>query len=146
MLDARYRGQNFEIKVNCDGLGTDALSGLLQRFHAAHTQEYSYDIAHRGIEFVSGRLRAIGVVLKAPQAKIEGGISLSAAITGTRSMYVDKARGWQDATLYQRPSLPIGVPFHGPAIVSEMSATTIMLPGQTGLVDPRGNLILEIPQ
>jgi len=146
VLDARYRGQNFEIKVGCDGLAEADLADLLTRFHAAHTQEYGYAIEGRGIEFVSARVRAIGIVPKAPQARITGGASLKAATTGSRRIYVDKRRGWHEATIYRREALPVEMQFQGPAIVTEMSATTIILPEQTGVIDPWGNLILDIPQ
>ncbi|MDF2798449.1 MAG: 5-oxoprolinase, partial [Devosia sp.] len=69
VLDARYRGQNFEVKVDCDGIGPDDLPELEERFHAAHTKEYGYAIRHRAIQFVSARLQAIGEVPKAPQAE-----------------------------------------------------------------------------
>jgi N-methylhydantoinase A len=32
----------------------------------------------------------------------------------------------------------------GPAIVNEMSATTLLLPGQTATVDAFGNIVVEI--
>jgi len=57
---------------------------------------------------------------------------------------VDRERGWRCATVYRREDLPICVPISGPAIVNEMSSTTIILPDQTGLVDSWGNLIVRI--
>jgi N-methylhydantoinase A len=144
VLDARYRGQNFEVKVPCDGLGADDLAALTARFHAAHVQEYGYAIADRGIEFVSARLQAIGEVAKAPQPTITGGRSLREAEVGARAIYVDRARGWRQATIYRREALPVGVAFAGPAIVNEMSATTIILPDQSAMVDAWGNLIVRL--
>jgi N-methylhydantoinase A len=143
VLDARYRGQNFEVRVDCDGLGPDDLSELTERFHAAHRKEYGYDIRHRAIQFVSARLQAIGEVEKAPQARIRGGESLESAQTGSRQVYIDKARGWQEAKVYWRGDLPVDTPFEGPAIVNEMSATTLILPNQRAHVDAFGNLIVE---
>ncbi len=144
VLDARYRGQNFEIKVACDGLGAADLDEVIRRFHDAHTVEYGYAIKDRGVEFVSCRIQAIGDVPKAPHAKVAGGTSLGEAVTGARSMYVDARHGWREATVYQRERLPVGRAFAGPAIVNEMSATTLILPDQTGVVDPWGNLIVTV--
>ena len=45
ILDARYRGQNFEVKVDCSGLGAGDFEKLVRRFHAAHDREYGYFIA-----------------------------------------------------------------------------------------------------
>jgi N-methylhydantoinase A len=144
VLDARYRGQNFEVKVDCQGLGPDDLAQVVERFNEAHALEYGYAIPSRAIEFVSARLQAIGEVDKAPQARIEGGTSLAAAAIGERTFYVDAAHGWRQATIYDRGRLPVGQAFQGPAIVNEMSATTIVLPGQRATVDPFGNIVVEV--
>jgi N-methylhydantoinase A len=144
MLDARYRGQNFEVKVDCDGLDAADLAQVIERFHAAHGREYGCEIRHRAVEFVSARLQAIGEVEKAPQARIAGGSLLAAAIVDRRPVYVDRRRQWRDADVYVRDKLPVGVAFAGPAIINEMSATTFILPGQTASVDPWGNLIVSL--
>jgi N-methylhydantoinase A len=144
VLDARYRGQNFEVKVTCDGLGADDLAEMQERFHAAHTREYGYAIRDRGIELVSARVQAIGDVPKAPHARIAGGASLAGARIARRPVYVDPATGWAEADVYARESLPVGVPFAGPAIVNEMSATLLLLPGQTASVDAFGNIVVEV--
>ena len=144
VLDARYRGQNFEVKVACGGLGDDDLAEVQARFHAAHTREYGYAIPDRGIELVSARVQAIGAVPQAPHARVQGGESLDAARVARRRVYVDPATGWVEADVYRREALPIGVPFTGPAIVNEMSATLLLLPGQTGSVDPFGNILVEV--
>ena len=143
MLDARYRGQNFEVRVDCTGLGPDALAEVTERFHAAHRQEYGYDIRHRDIQFVSARLQALGEVTKAPQPEIEGGGDLTAAQTGTRPVYVDARRGWCDTPVYARAALPAETEIPGPAVFNEMSTTTLILPGQFARRDRWGNLIVR---
>ncbi len=143
-LDARYRGQNFEVKVDCSGLGEDDFDAFVRRFHAAHDREYGYYIADRAIEFVSCRLQAVGEVPKPPPRRHEGGPSIAAARIGERRVYVDARHGWVTAPVYQRERLPVGVPLEGPAIVNEMSSTTVMLPGQRLVVDAHGNMILQV--
>lgn len=143
VLDARYRGQNFEVKVDCSGLGADDIEELEERFHAAHVKEYGYDIRHRAIQFVSARVQAIGAVEKAPQAEVQGGNSLEAARTGSRPVYYDATHGWLDTPIYRRGDLPSLVSISGPAIINEMSATSLILPGQSVVADRWGNLIVE---
>jgi N-methylhydantoinase A len=143
ILDARYRGQNFEVRVDATGLGAGALDEVIERFHAAHRQEYGYDIRHRDIQFVSARLQALGEVTKAPQAEMAGGPDLSSARIGSRPVYVDARRGWAEAPVYDRDALPAGVDIPGPAIFNEMSTTTLILPGQTAVRDRWGNLIVR---
>jgi N-methylhydantoinase A len=142
-LDARYRGQNFEVRVDCDGLGPDDIEELEERFHAAHTQEYGYDIRHRAIQFVSARVQAVGEVVKAPQAEVAGGPSLAVAQTGARKVYFDSRHGWLDTPIYSRTALPPETELAGPAIINEMSATSLILPGQTLHADTWGNLIVR---
>jgi N-methylhydantoinase A len=144
ILDARYRGQNFEVKVDCTGLGAGDFDELVRRFHAAHDREYGYFIPDRAIEFVSCRLQAVGEVPKPPAREHKGGSSITGARIGERPVYIDAKHGWQTATVYQREQLPVGEPLIGPAIVNEMSATSVVLPGQRLTVDRYGNMILEV--
>ena len=143
LLDARYLGQNFEVPVDCGGLGPNDLAEFEDRFHAAHRREYGYDIRYRAIEFVSPRLKAAGKVRRGDPPEVPGGPSLEAARTGLRQVYIDAEQGWQDARLYDRAKLPAGVDLPGPAIVTEMSSTSLILPGQTAAADRWGNLIVR---
>jgi N-methylhydantoinase A len=142
-LDARYLGQNFEVRVDCDGLGPDDLEVLKERFHAAHAKEYGYDIRDRSIEFVSVRLKALGQVARVAAPEVAGGHSLEAAARGTRAVYFDAASGWLETAHYERAALPADALIKGPAIITEMSATTLVLPGQNARTDRPGNLILR---
>ena len=143
LLDARYLGQNFEVRVDCQGLGPDDLGAVRARFDAAHRKEYGYDIPARAVQFVSARVQTVGEVAKAEQPEVAGGPSLAAAQTGERPVYIDRARGWRTAAVYDRARLPAGPEFAGPAIVNEMSSTTFLLPGQRAHADRWGNLIVR---
>ncbi len=144
IIDARYVGQNFEGKVDGDVLGPDDRGAVAERFHDAHAREYGYALRDRALELVTCRLQAIGEVPKAPQARVEGGPSLAAAEIGRRRMYVDAKHGWMDSVVYQRERLPVGIEFAGPAVVNEMSSTTLIFPGQVARIDAWGNLIVRI--
>jgi N-methylhydantoinase A len=45
-------------------------------------------------------------------------------------------------TLYDRAKLRAGNIIRGPAIVLEMDATTVILPGHVGKVDKLGNILI----
>jgi len=45
--------------------------------------------------------------------------------------------------VYDREKLQAGNRISGPAIVEQMDATTLVLPGMSGRVEPYMNLILE---
>ncbi len=143
MLDARYMGQNFEVRVDCTGLGPDDLDALHDRFHAAHRREYGHDIRQRAVQMVSARVQALGEVAKAPQAELPGGPDLAGARIATRPVYADTTHGWQDTPVYDRARLPAAVDIPGPAIINEMSTTIVILPGQSARRDRWGNLIVR---
>jgi N-methylhydantoinase A/oxoprolinase/acetone carboxylase beta subunit len=42
--------------------------------------------------------------------------------------------------VWERDRLPAGAELRGPALVEEFGATTVILPGWRGVVDPHGNL------
>ena len=131
------------MSVDCNGLGPDDLEVLKERFHAAHAKEYGYNIRDRSIEFVSIRLKALGQVARVAPPEVAGGPSLQAAGRGTRKVYFDAALGWLETAHYERAALPADALITGPAIITEMSATTLVLPGQNARTDRPGNLILR---
>jgi N-methylhydantoinase A/oxoprolinase/acetone carboxylase beta subunit len=50
---------------------------------------------------------------------------------------------WQEAPVYDRQQLHVGDVFHGPALVAEYSATTVV-PGDFGVrIDTQQNIILR---
>ncbi len=147
-VDARYEGQNFEVYVALDGVGMGGEAGPLdaefvRRFRAAHAALYGYDIPGRAIEIVTLRLKAVGVVAKpkiaapasAPANDRAGGI-------GRRRVYFDAS--WVEIPVYQRAGIAAGAQIDGPAVIEEMSATTLVHPGQRATADPAGNLIIAL--
>lgn len=143
IVDARYQGQNFEISVAQNGSQALRLEEFRAQFSATHIQEYGYDAAERAVEIVNCRIQAIGTVPRAPLAKVAGGDTLEGAVKQRRQVYFDLT-GWTETPIYQRALLPTQQAFPGPAIVEEMSSTTVILPGQTARRDDYGNLIITL--
>lgn len=143
VIDARYQGQNFEITVPLDGMALMDLDTFITTFRAAHVREYGYDAEGRVIEIVNCRVRAVGLVPRAPLAEVPGGASLTDAIKEHRKVYFDKT-GWVDTPVYRRSALPVATPIDGPAVIEEMSSTTVVLPHQQARADHYGNLIINL--
>jgi N-methylhydantoinase A len=72
-----------------------------------------------------------------------GSSDASAAITGTRSVYLDRE---QQVTLYSRERLLAGNVVIGPAIVEQVDSTTLVLRGWRAVVDASGTLVLTRDQ
>lgn len=143
-IEARYQGQNHEVKIEMDDVTPNGLAEFLRRFEAAHSMEHGYSIADRKVEIVNCRLKAVGQVQKAGlQPRQPGGV-IEDAITEQREVYFGGRWGWVATNIYDRSRLPIDVLFSGPAIIEEMSSTTTIFPLQSAYVDRIGNIIINI--
>ena len=143
-VDARYQGQNFEVIVPLERAEPDGMEAFVAAFHRAHEQEYGYALPGRAIEVVNCRLQAVGRVPKAPLRELNGTGKLTDARVGERSIYHGAAHGWVATPVYARARLAAGVEITGPAVIEEMSSTTLLNPGQRARVDRIGNLIIRI--
>ena len=96
------------------------------------------------MQLVTTRIEATGIVRKASfAAHDDAGPDASAAIMGSREVWLPEAGRFVSCPVYDREKLRAGNRIAGPAIVEQMDATTVVLPGWTGRVEPYLNLILE---
>ena len=96
------------------------------------------------MQAVTFRLEAIGAVPKAEiKARPPAAGTAADAITGKRDVWLAEAGGFVSCPVYDRERLGPGHRFAGPAIVEQMDATTVLLPGQSATVDPYLNIIVE---
>ncbi len=126
-----------------DEVKPDGLDDFLERFRASHAKEYGYDIPGRAVEVVNCRMQAVGTVPKAPQQPLAEGGALKDAVIERRQVYFGDGNGWVETEVYARARLPVAVPFQGPAVIEEMSSTTVVLPGQSAAVDRIGNIVID---
>ncbi|MEE8504127.1 MAG: hydantoinase/oxoprolinase family protein [candidate division NC10 bacterium] len=137
-LDMRYLGQSYELRVP---FGRDFVS----RFHDVHRKSYGYANPARETEIVTGRLRVRGEVEGPPLPEVEAGSAdPGAACLGEKQVFLED--GWVTAPVFARETLQAANRIDGPALVVEMSATTLIAPGWEGEVDERGNLLLKTRQ
>jgi N-methylhydantoinase A len=71
-----------------------------------------------------------------------GGPSIAQARVGERSVYYGPEEGWRATPIYRRSALPVGDTVLGPAIIEEMSSTTVVLTGQNAVIDTFGNILI----
>jgi N-methylhydantoinase A len=141
VIDARYKGQNHEVQVALPDEGAWTYAAFQSGFAQAHKQEYGYDVPGRAVEVVNARLKAVGRVER-PAASSVGGSSRCPAPRAMRLVHFES--GWQNTPIYDRASLGAGLRLAGPAVIDEMSSTTLVEPDQRVTVDAAGNLIVEI--
>ena len=136
-LDMRYVGQSFELTVPFDDTATGDLKG---RFHAAHRERFGYAQPEEPVEIVNLRLKMIGPVQRPTfPAEPLGDPSPAAAIIEQRSVWFGEA---MQTTVYDRDRLQPGNAIAGPAIVTQLDATTAVPPGWAGHIDAVRNLVL----
>ena len=145
-VDMRYAGQNYELPVALpDGdVTTASLDALAESFAAAHRRMYGFVAEGEAVQLVTFRIEATGLVRKAQfQPQPDAGPDASGAIAGAREVWLPEAGGLVPCPVYDRDLLRAGNRFDGPAVVEQMDATTLVLPGMTAVVEPYMNLILE---
>jgi N-methylhydantoinase A len=145
-VDMRYAGQNYELPIDLpEGPITAAsLAALAEGFAAAHRRMYGFVAEGEPVQCVTFRIEAAGVVEKASfQPRPDAGPDASAARIGMRDVWLPEAGGFVACPVYDREKLDSGNRIEGPAIVEQMDATTVILPGMTARVEPYLNLIVE---
>ena len=145
-VDMRYAGQNYELAVPLpDGPVTQKTLDLLAKgFAEAHQRMYGFLADDEPVQLVTFRLEATGLVSKATlKAHPLGGPDAGHAIREHRNVWLAESRDFVSCPVYAREDLKPGNRFSGPAIVEQMDATTVVLPGMTARVDAYLNLILE---
>ncbi len=102
-------------------------------------------MADEPVQLVTFRVEAAGLVTKAEfQQQPDAGPDASRAVTGRRGVWLPEAGGWVHCRIYDRSLLKAGNVLSGPAIVEQMDATTLVLPGMRAYVEPYLNLMLEL--
>jgi len=146
-VDMRYAGQNYELPVPWPegAQGADLLARLREGFERVHRQMYGYVAPEEPIQAVTFRMEALGLVRQAEiRAHPPASEPVGSAVTGTRQVWLPEAGGFVACPVYDRERLAPGHRVVGPAVVEQMDATTVLLPGQSAEVDPYLNLIVEV--
>jgi N-methylhydantoinase A len=143
-VDMRYAGQNYELDVPFPSAGPALLEQLKSAFEAAHQQLYGYIAPEEPIQLVTFRIEATGIVEKAtipafPRAQT----AVEEAVIGTRAVFLPEAGGLTSCPVLAREKLGPGHVIDGSAVIEQMDATTLILPGQRARIDPTLNIVIE---
>jgi N-methylhydantoinase A len=143
-LDLRYKDQSSELELAWAGAGRFDEAALVQTiaaFHARHERLYGFRSNDIPVELVTLRVDAIGMLPAVAMPELAAGNSASAAITGEQR--VAFRDGPAQVPVYDRTRLGAGVRIEGPAIVTQLDSTSLILPGQWVEVDRCGSLIVR---
>ncbi len=129
LLDARYRGQAYELTIPF----TPSV-GVESAFHAAHERAYGHALPGRAVELVNLRVQATGLIDKpmlTPEPIREN--------DGSDAQIGHK----HGLTLYQREQFTPGARFSGAALIFQLDSTVYVPHGWSAEVDGYRNLLLS---
>ncbi|MAE70763.1 MAG: 5-oxoprolinase [Gemmatimonadetes bacterium] len=136
MYDLRYEGQSYEISLPFDDADPTA------SFHESYRRRYGRALEDRSVEIVTVRARGV-----APGAITSLGQSPQTVHNVLGLEPIDEIvstdrEGAVIAPVYERNELPPSARIHGPAIIVELTATTVVPRGWEMSLDETGQLVL----
>jgi N-methylhydantoinase A len=139
----RYQHQGFELNVPwASREATEAsVVATVAAFHRLHERLYTFAQEDTPVEIVTLRVDARGVFPSPAMLELPAAAPLEQARTGTQALFLETGRA--EAAIYARERLGAGARISGPAILTQLDATTLLLPGQAATVDRLGNLIVR---
>jgi N-methylhydantoinase A len=144
--DMRYAGQNSELTIPAPmhDLVPEAIVGLLEDFGQEHEKTYGYRSANEPVELVNIRLTARGV---SAQSRLPQTLCLPdepyGAMLASRRVYFGPEHGYLDTPIQPRTALGEAA-WHGPLIIEEYDATTVIPPGCRAMLDAWGNIVVGV--
>ena len=139
----RYQHQGFELFVPWASRDVTQASAAatVAAFHRLHERLYTFAQEDTPVEIVTLRVDARGVFPAPAVRELPPAGRLETARVGSQTVFLET--GPAEAAIYARERLGAGARIDGPAILTQLDATTLLLPGQSGSVDRFGNLIVE---
>jgi N-methylhydantoinase A len=141
-VDCRYVGQGYEIGVPLETIDVRGMRAVVSAFHLEHEARYG----HRStdpVEAVTLRVSVVGRLVHpeaSPAASRRRATPVPEALLAKRSLVVPGSTARFAASVWRRDRLLPGNRIAGPAVVEQLDATTVVLPGQDAFVGRVGEL------
>ncbi len=143
-VDIRYAAQEYTLTVPLtsaeEPTESDFLKTVAQRFAELHESRYGHANLGAPIEFVTLRTTAFGDLGQPASQKWSAATSTDFPHEIRQVIFDAEPR---DAVVVNRDDLFVGHTLPGPAVVVEDTATTVVPPGYTVIVDDIGSLIIR---
>ena len=138
--DVRYHGQGLSLTVEVDlQENRGVFEAIAVDFDEMHEKLFTFALPAEK-ELVNIRAVVLGEKAKVKAQSVRPVSDISSAKLGSQSIFVDG--NTLETEIYRRDGLGSGSVISGPAIVTEMDSTTLILPHHQGLVDDFGNIII----
>jgi N-methylhydantoinase A len=146
-LDLHYAGEVHEVTVPIRSrtrrITPLNLEATIADFHALHERLFAHKDLDQTVEILTARLELVGQRERVrPVAAEFGDEDPAIALKGTRDVHFGAE---PTATpIYDGARLAPGHFILGPAIIEQWGTTVVVYPGHECLIDPYGNIIIEI--
>ena len=139
----RYKDQGFELTVPWTGPQVDeaSLQATCDAFHRKHEQLYGFMQRDMPVELVTLRVDAIGMLPPPALKELPAHRAGTDGVIGTQRIALPG--GDVQAPLVDRTRLGAGARIQGPAVITQLDATCVLLPEQTAVVDRYGALVVK---
>ena len=148
--ECRYQGQGYEVRAPAPSGAVDEsfVADLRASFERAHRREYGSVFAEKDVEVVNLCVSGAGRIEDPAPSEFPTGAATppASARTGAREIVfeIDGEPTTCASAHYKRAGLLAGNRIEGPAVVTQLDATTIIPPGAQVEVDRFGNLVASI--
>lgn len=142
-LDMRYLRQGFELPIRTTVTeARENLGACVTRFEEMHQRLYHFKLDTE-VEVVNLRATALGRTNRiAFTGASKKGLRLGDAIVDpNHKAYFEGA--FVTTPVYDRAKLDVGHAIAGPAIITQLDSTTLVLPGHTARIDDYLNIIIQ---
>ena len=142
-MDLRYAGQGtaLGVRMSPEEFRREGLKGVAARFDELHEQMFTFNL-DQPHELLNLRAIVQGSETTVTARKLDRGTGdPSGAVTAETTVFVDGRD--LPAKIYNREKLRAGDRIPGPAIVTEMDSTTLILPDHHAEVDAVGSLLIR---
>lgn len=141
-IDFRYSGQGLTltVPVNIGEIAAGDFTAAAQAFDDLHEKLFTFKLD------ADKELVNLRCVVQGPSANVNIGTESVATGTVDDAFIADHEVYYEGTThaakIYDRAKLATGHEILGPAVVTEMDSTTVILPGHRAIVDSKSNLLI----
>jgi N-methylhydantoinase A len=142
-VDVRYAGQEHSVTVVYPEPGSDVVAAITESFTLLHERQYGHTMEDP-IEVTTFRVRAMGLVDKPSLPSIPTRAEGAPRSRGTRPVYLSEEEPAVEYAVYVREELLAGDVIHGPAVIAEHTATSVIHAAEVLRVGEYGELVITI--
>ena len=139
-LDMRYQGQGYELEVRAG----DSVADLAGAFSDVYRAVFTSIEIDEPLEIVNWKIEASGPEpMEGRPFRYDGDFAGGAALKGERQAYFPQS-GPVSVPVLDRYRLRVGALVEGPAIIEERESTIVLGHGDSAVVDPHLNVVVEV--